>query len=842
MILRSFLILVVETSLFAVLSLLPFEGAYRLPSGTVVQGWAYDGVRIAFPALFAALLLFSLLGWRRTGRLLAGISPGSDFPGRFLQALRPLVWLPALAAFRHTAGWFGLEIAAMALPLGVPLILAFCAERISRPSFEDGSFLHSLSGRRRIVPFVVAFVALLVLHVWPAGNRFRGGGDVKHYELQTQSLVETGSLDLTEHMETWMNNAHVSPNGQAAYLFASHMRRNENGRIFSVHGYGWPLLAWPFATLAGDAGESFFCILIGAFAIWGVFSACRRCGASEHASSWACAMLGLSWFWVYTSLSRLPEMLGCALCIWGFWATLAQREPALRVRATIVSAMCCAYLPFAHMRFIAIAVVLALAFLVVGMVPRRDTADEPHRLIRMTLHAAVVILAWFVLRRVHARMFAGVSSFSLSEIFLSHPIAMLGIFVDRRGAGGIFPLIWLLALAPVSFLFSGSRLRRAAALLALVLEATTLVACCANQGTLIGACVSARYFLQAIPPLVPFGALWLDHAGRPGRRWWFFLAWMPVLYLFAISPWCSGSGLVFSPYGLWAFDAFRSFWQPLRLMFSPLSTGRAALCLVLPVALMSAPFTVVARQPTRVSLSLFGLLLAAGFVAGLAADRFLPRAGDPPAWAFGNAHHWHSFRYISGPSPETFFQSFRSGENPANQACLLTLLGRSEADESGYPTTAFTNERARQIDTLSVHVNDWAGRDLRWVILRFFRPQEKRRGAVAVRVRGTMFGGTARLTVAMPGHSFFEDGVPVEEGPFDAVLLVPVSGVKMTVRAALDGDIGRLDIDLVDIMPWAPGLDVGAGAFPANVIVANAIRCGPPPTRTTTPHPICEHP
>ena len=805
--------------LFALLFFLPIEGAYRLPCGIVVQGWLCRGVRLAFPLIFAALLAFSAWIWTRTGGRLSGVEPGTESVDAVLQALRPFAWLPALAAFRHTAGWFGAPVAAMALPLGVPFLFALASERISRAAFERTGEGARPEGRvRAATVFAVAFAALLALHVWPAGRRFDGGGDVRHYETQVRSLVEDGTLDLTERVEGWMDEARVPPARRDAYLLRSHMRRNANGRIYSVHAYGWPLLAWPFAKVAGDAGESLLCVLIGALALAGVFASCRRCGASESSSLWATAMLGLSWFWVYTSLSRLPEMLGCALCIWGFWAVLAQREPGGAIRATAVSAACCAGLPLAHMRLFPIAAVLVLAFLAAGAVPPRGGGDR-RRGVRLALHAAAVLLAWAALWRVHAAMFAGGGSFRMSRIFFSHPVAMLGIFTDRRGAGGVFPLIWLLAPAPAAFLAVGPRPRRAAAALALALEATTLVACCANHGALVGMCVSARYFLQAIPPLVPFGALWLDRAGRSGRRWWLFLAWIPVLYLFAVSPWCSKTGLVLSPYGLWEIDAFRSFFQPFRLTFEALSPSRAALCLVLPLCIVAASFPVAFRTPSRAAVAAFWALLAVGGAAGLAADRFLPRARFSPSWAFGSEYHWREFRRIAGPAPRTFFDAFLADEarNPGESALVVSADPAPNAPS-----------RDRIVRADSIPRNDWAGRDLHWTSVRTLRSVGRRRGGAAVRVRGRMENGGALLSAASPRRSFFPDGVPVGPGAFDVVLLVPTSPSPTTVFAALADGAGTLRVETVDVLPWTPGLDRGVGPFPGGTIVADGFGAGGP--------------
>ena len=791
--------LAVSAALFAALSAFPMEGAFPTPSGTVVQGWFNAGVRRAFPAIAAALVLLSAAAWRTTGRRLRGADCGLGSAASVLQSLRPLAWLPAIAAFRHSSALFGTAFAGLFLPLGAPALLALCAERLARGSFGEGR-----PARPRAKPVLAVLLLgaafLAGVWAWQGRGRFLGGGDVLHYETQLQNLLERGDLDLTDRVEGWMDRAGVPAAGRGSYLFRSHMRRNADGRIHSVHAFGWPLLAWPFAAAAGDAGETALGVLLGALALAGVFAASRRLGASAAASAVATAFLGASWFWAYTALSRLPEMLGCALCIWGFWAVLKAASGDGGRVAAAVSAACCAYLPCAHMRFFPIAAVLA-AWAAAGLFRARRGAGLPR--LRAALlpsaHLAAVLAGWAVLWRVHAAMFAGVASFSFREIFFSHPISMLGLFVERRGVGPVFPLAWLLCLAPVPFL-SRARPReiRSAAALALALEGTTLVACCANQGALVGACVSARYFLQAIPPLVPFGALWLDRAGRPGRAWWFFLALLPVLYLLAVSPSCSAAGLVRSPYGLWEFDAFRTFWMPFRLTFSPLGTGQAALCLVLPAALVAVSF-LLGRPGARPAVAV--ALLAAGALAGLRADSFLPRVGPPASEALGNAHHWHEFRAIGGPAPSGFFETFADGEfAPA----IVAETPAGTAPGAG----------PRRIDASLFPDNDWGGRGLRWGLLRAVRTKPARRSSLAIRVAGRVEAGSARLAVNTPQLAYFPDGVSVGEGPFEHVFFVPRKKGDTLVVAALEGPGSVLRVDAVDVAPWAVGLEKGAGPLP----------------------------
>lgn len=821
--------------LFAALSFLPVEGSYRTPSGAVLQGWMHACVRQAWPLLFVALFAFSFWVWRRTG-----VRTDREAAGRgaaLLRALRPLAWLPAIVAIRHSSAWIGCSVAGLALPLGAPALLAWTLERLTRPSFEStakpGDHRAVRRFRRLASPgaavFLAAFAALAAIHVWQGQGRFVGGGDVVHYMTQLDNLLERGNLDLAERLDHAMRKRKVPREEKAEKEFISwsHSRKNSSGRVYSVHAWGYPVLAWPLAKLFGrDAGASLLGLLLGALGIAGVWASSRRCGASAAAAGWAAGTLCLSWFWAFTASSHLPEMLGCALVAWAFWAVVARVGPgdsdaperATAIRTGVVSAACCAYLPVSHMRFFPIASVLAVAWIAAcASTPLARGESRGRRAAVLLLHPAAVALAWIALWLNHAAMFAGVSAFSLETIFFSRPLAMLAIFADRRGIGPLYPLSWLLALAPVPFLFRRRSGLRAAAALALALEATTLVACCAQSGAIIGACISGRYFLQAIPPLVPFGAVWLARTGRPGRAWWFFLASLPVLYLFAISPGCTGGGLVHSPFGIWDFDALRSFWQPFREILYPLPGGgtlfRAALCLAVPAAVMavSALLAAPARRRTVAAVA----VLALGAAAGIAADSFLPSVQRNPAWAFSHEHLWRDFRWISGSAAKGFFPTFRENQS-------AEPVGPCFAVFAGEPPPA---GRARPVDVSKRPPNDWNGRDLRWVEIRPFQLRENRRGALAVRVRGRAVGGPARFAVSIGQEAFPSEGVSVGEGPFDIVFLVPTRRGRRsaTVFGAVDGDKGGFFTDFVEIAPYAPGLEKAAGPFPEGSVVADCL-------------------
>lgn len=790
--------LLLSVGIFAISCAFPIEGAYATPSGTVLQGWVSGRICRCFPLVFATLVAEPLLAWLRTARLTSDTTRARGLVF-VLDGLRPLAFFPVLVAVRHSSAWIGVSMAAMAIPLGVPMLMALCAERLTRPLFENGRRVRFPATSGMLV-FALAFMSLFIVHHWQGRNRFDGGGDVCHYMVQTENLVECGNLDLTERVNGWMQEEKVPPSQQSGFIYRSHMRRNAKGRIFSVHGFGWPLLAWPFARLAGDAGISALCMLLGALGLCGIHASCLRCRATPAASAVSTIVIGLSWFWNFTALSRLPEMLGCALCIWAFWSFLAFDDPARRKIAIFAATVCCAYLPVAHMRFFPVAIVLYASFMLKTM-----TTDRKG-FVPILASLLVLLASWGALWYVHGRMFEGCDSFKFSEIFMSRPSAMLAVFTYRRGIGPIFPLIWLLATTPVVFIAKGERPLRSAATVALAVEITTLVSCCANHGVLDGSCISARYYLQAIPSLVPFGALFLDRCGRVGRSWWLFMASMPILYLFAISPFCSLGGLVLSPFGMWEFDMFRSFWMPFRDTFSTLTMAQESICLVLPVVLMAVPWLLAGQTPWRMAVA--SALLLAGLIGGLHASVFLPPV-SPPSRALGTNHGWHYFRRISGAEPASYFETFKS-----TRSCSSTCLVLADGKASTRQKEAF--------DVSEMAANDWDGRDLHWCSLMRINSKKHPNGSMAVHIAGDVLRGELRISSLLRKWLLLPSEPIFKEGPFDFVLLLPRIHETVPIYAALTDNVGEARIDVLDVLPWVPGLEDAAGPFPDTAIVVDA--------------------
>ena len=132
----------------------------------------------------------------------------------------------------------------------------------------------------------------------------------------------------------------------------------------------------------------------------------------------------------------------------------------------------------------------------------------------------------------------------------------------------------------------------------------------------------------------------------------------------------------------------------------------------------------------------------------------------------------------------------------------------------------------RRIDVTGLGPNDWLGRNLHWTELRPFPLRDNRRGALAVRVRGTAVRGPARFAVSVGPEAFPAEGLSVPEGPFDAVMLVPTRrGRKSATVFGVSDDMGgTFFVDFVEVAPYAPGLEAAAGPFPEGAVIGDCLR------------------
>ena len=756
-----------------------------LPDGSSLVGWSSGTLRALHLPLVAAAALFSAFSWR-VSRVLPPSSP--------LSALRHLAFFPLVVALSTSAPWLGRVFSSICLPLGTAAITAAVASRLYETL--------PVSCKIR-VPALAVFASMfaLLVAVWfghAQKAHFRGSGDVSHYRIQTENLLERGDFDLTDRMEAEMEKRHVV--NKPLHLRYSHMKRNAKGRIHSVHSFGFPLLAAAFIKIFGSLGETILKALIGALALVGCRAACLAGGARKPAAGAIAAFLGLSFVFVYDALAFLPEMLGFALCAWAVWGALAQDDPRRRAAGAAAAAVCCSYLPFAHIRFSPMAAALFGFFAVESLC----VGGEPffrRKVLRTALAAAVFGASIAVLLHFHREFFGDAGAYDYKDIALGDPSVMWWIFADRRGLAASFPAIFVCVAAPVCALAGGGKTARRA-FLALGVLASVLLSCCCTTAALGGACLPGRYLFPVVPALLPFLAIAVEKTDGAGRLWIFSLLALPVLYFVFVSFSIFGSQLLRVPSAMRSIDALQAWWEPMASHRS----GSCATHLagtVFTCALFALSF--LACLPPiglTIRLGLAAPLLLTAFFAGAFVEK-----NDPPdrGSAFEtlridkNLHSWKRL----GAAQEDIFAAFKTPPIPDRPELNLPPLRLSSLPPED--PKAFQ----RCVDPADVKPCGEGGSSLRYVPIRKSAIRGfGRRGAIAFRVKGRVEEGNARLAL-WRGKGFEpEGGFALPRGKFDVVVRLdfPPQAPYANLFAALEADTGTVVFDSIDFAPWAGGI------------------------------------
>lgn len=787
----------------ALLIAFPVAGVCVTPASVYIQGWISGVVKWLY---WPTLLVLSVLG------LVLRRFAGRRFVGSRLAALAPLAWLPLLVMLPHGLASLDRTFAGLILPLGGTFLSAICVERAIRPWFDSPQKVVCHSGRAVCTWFVASFLLLLAFHYGVSQRQGFGSGDVKHYAIQVANLVEHGNLDLTDRIEAQMKAAGVADDSEmrASWLEHSHMKVNTSGRVFSYHTFGFPLLLWPFRILFGHYGDGIFLALIAALALCGVRSACLVHGAPRPAADVVTLLTGFSYMWVYTAMSFLPEMLGFALGVWGFWAVAAQERPRWRWIATVVAIFSCAYLPVAHIRFTPAAGMLAASFGVEGLFLH----DEPfwrQKVPRLALFSSFCMASWLALWGILQWMFRGTAPYDYSQIAGRVPIMMWAMFSDRHGVISVVPAVSAFLVAVVVALFRHDAIARRA-VMALSVVAATLWFCCSTFAAMGEACLNGRYFYPVIPFLLPFFAMALARATHPGRVWLLFLALLPVLYLLFLAPFLNGARLVHAPAPARGFLSLALFWEPFPSFFgsTPSSSHLRMIGSLFSATLFGLSLIACTRSgPVAMRRGLAAMLLLAAFVLGRSVDHgATPRRLGAVDVLLGT-RHFQEFRILND-HPDDYFSSFRPPMQSSRSIYVLT-------DDLERPC----DDVSRLQHPADLPIDDWRGRPLRWGKSRAgFISLRGGEGYVAARATGRVIRGTAHLALQVGGVPEAPD-IDLSEGPFDVVFFVRVfqGNRGFNFRLALDDDIGEAIIDTTEYVPCPPPLISLLGGFPPSARV-----------------------
>lgn len=757
----------------------------RLPlaQGEFLIRWRSVAALRIHPWAIGGLVLLAAASWRLIGR------SGADAANPVWRAgflLRPLAGIPACAAWSLCSPWIGATLAGLALPFGVPLLLAWSLER------AVGALQGGASGR----PLERRLLALYFLFLLGFGLYFNGRvgediGDEAHYLTQLESLVRDGDLDLSNNLSGELPPPGPGRGGRLHYL---HCRENMAGRIYSYHAFGLPCLAWPFGW-AGFFGRQLVLALIGTGALAGVWACCAAAGAPRRATLVAVASLGLSYPWAVYAIRFLPEILGCGLLAWAFWGWMTQeRRPW---RSLVVTLLCCGLLPYAHTRFAAPSFVVAFLYGLRGLWIREPLRQK---LLRLGLLASIYAVFGVTLLCCQARMFGPAGAYDVGRIFFSYPPAMWGILADRRGLLSVLPVLgWYLASALVAW-FSGVGQRRDLFATGLILAAV-LASSCSNAAALAGACVPGRYLLTAVPLLLPWTALCLARAGAAARVAFYFLGSLSPFLLLVTSALLKrkGTPFVLPVWRLADVPGFHALWYPLAA-FQAVG-GRDAVLWTTVFVLAFLYVCALLQTPAR-RWRLRGVVAAGVVAAGL--------LGGYRVHAAGQVARLTSRVLLCLPLCESRFQRVPGGAPPRDLFAAL-----DSARFWGHRAPQLLTNRdlgAPAVDSVRsiprLPANDWKGRPYHWHAVHApIRSQSD--GGVAIRVEGEVFGDAQARFAMRQGAFTLDDGrVAVSRGKFRLDWLVPTRRGRgwVVALARLEGGEGILRINRVLVAPCSPTL------------------------------------
>jgi hypothetical protein len=710
---------------------------------------------------------------------------------RWLRILRPLSLLPLVAVISLFADILPLGLVSNGLFFLPVVIVTMVLTRLWRAA--PATSPEEAATTRRWAWRILGGTALFFMGIgfYVSATTGEHVGDEGHYLIQAESLFRDGDLDIK-------NNFSFSDRGTvftATELFNLHIAPNAlGGHWYSWHPYGLSLLLAPFWPAGMPLRQLLLGLISGAGCV-GLFLFSRRMGASSRSALGAILFFAGSVYWTLYSVRALPEVLGASLLIWVFWAMAAQKDkPWISIG---VAAAGCIYLPFAHLRF------LPLALMGIGLYGLAGLFSAGHwgrKVLRLSLFSLICLLgaaAYVVIQR---PMFAGVLSYQVGDMFFNYPLGAWAILADARGVMAVLPLfMWLAAAWIVWVVVDRENLWFALGIGVMFL--TCLLTSASNTNYIGGSCVPGRFVLVVVPLLIPAAARMLDRA-TPLARWWFvFLGMisMAVLVVTLIRLPSIGRSFVmpvsairdhplllglFSPHSTFIYDQPWTCW--VTSLYAVAGIGLTTVLLLLP--------------PGRKALSL--LAMAGVVVTGMIAHRALARSAESYDADIVAAEllkldlDQASVSRLNATNTLPLFQVsrhvFRDVRNPQRRPIVTTQdLGVRRVDQT--------------LSQPRMEVNDWADRGFRWTTLT--TPVDPPRGGKLIHVGGRIEGtATVVLAIREGGHTLFEGPLPAERGQVGIDLDMSCRGKSghLYILVRLDKGDG---VFYLDDLYWSPYSD-----------------------------------
>lgn len=355
----------------------------------------------------------------------------------------------------------------------------------------------------------IVFALTGLYWTWASGAH---SGDEGHYLILTESLHADGDLDIRNNLENEIGADTVSKLGHSTFHISPFSR---GSHWHSLHPAGLPLLLAPVAP-GGVVARHLVLGLIAGLAACAVWRLCRRAGASITASFMVTAGFFGSLYGIVYASRCLPEMLGAGLIAWLCWCVLAQEDYPWR--SAILAGFCCAFMPWAHLRFYPPAL---LGVLFYGIAGARAPESPARKTVRLCLFSCIGIGGLIFHQYIQNLMYDGGAAHAVSDVLFSYPPGLWLVFTNEVGLFNVFPLAIGLIAATITWPFVSAARRGMAFVLGAMFGAVWLTSC-GGANYFGGATLGGRFLLAVIPLLLPAAAVLWDRASEPAR-WWLLL-------------------------------------------------------------------------------------------------------------------------------------------------------------------------------------------------------------------------------------------------------------------------------------------------------------------------------
>ena len=477
-------------------------------------------------ALFAAITAWLSLG--TIGFAGAGGQRLAVLPSSPISLLWPAAVL-ALVLFLRRQGasllplWLLAFVLLPWLPLGVPTAFLIWARPASIVIWVAVVVLTLASAARaRGVtvalpphPALAAAAALILfsLSAWRAAPMVPAG-DEPHYLVITQSLLLDGDLTIEDV------HRRGDYRGYFAGDLAPHVQRlGRDGRIYSVHAPGLPVLVAPAFALAGYRGVVIVLVLIaaaGTALAWHLaWIATKRSDAAWFA--WAAVTLPVTA--IFQSFTVYPDGPGGVLALTGLWALIrAETESQTgsgRAAPWAAHGAALALLPWFHSRFAVLAVAFgALVLLRLSRTP--NPAAKAVAFLSIPAASAIVWVGFFIAIYGTPDPSAPYADGELGAMAFV-PGGLGGLLFDQRFGLIAYAPVVACALAGLVAMVAQPRWRRSA--LELLFVATPYLLTVTHFAMWWGGwSAPARFFAPLLPLLaLPAAVAWVLFSGPTGR-------------------------------------------------------------------------------------------------------------------------------------------------------------------------------------------------------------------------------------------------------------------------------------------------------------------------------------